>query len=253
MSIKRFWLAFTDQYGITPIHPQFIIKRLAHQAIEEAKNYTHGELIDIGCGRMAHRGELEKIATKYVGLDHPKLSKLYPSPRKPDIFGDAMELPLQDATFDTALLLQVLEHLDDPQKALNEAYRILRKNGFIIISVPFMYPIHDAPYDYYRFTEHAIKKMLKKAGFNIVKLQTGGSFLEFWVQSLIVYLFKKIDVKIKERINPLGLLYLISLFLIMSPIVIIINTLVWATSLFTNQSKYQSNDYVLNYTVVAQK
>lgn len=252
-NIKRWWFAFTDQYGTTPIHPQFIINRLAYQAIEEAKIYTHGALIDIGCGRMAHRAELEKITTKYIGLDHPKLSKLYPSPREPDVYGNAMKIPLKDEGFDSALLLQVLEHLDNPQKALDEAYRILRKGGYLILSVPFMYPIHDAPYDYYRFTEYALSKMLKKTGFTIIKQRAGGNFLEFWIQSLIVYLFKAIDGKIKKRMNLIELIYLVPLLIVMMPMLIITNVLVWILSFFSNKSNYQSHDYVLNYTIVAQK
>lgn len=253
MNLKHLWVEFTDRYGTTPIHPQFIINRLAHQAIHEAEIYARGDLIDIGCGRMAHRKELEKVTSSYVGFDHPKLSKLYPSPRKPDLYGDAMKLPIKDNTFDTALLLQVLEHLDNPQKALDESYRILKKNGYIIISVPFMYPIHDAPYDYYRFTEYAIKKMIKQTGFKIIKLETGGNFFEFWLQSLIVYLFKKIDVNIRKREISIEYIYIFPLFIAMVPMIIVINILLWLKDAIIPKHKNKSNDYVLNYTIVAQK
>lgn len=62
--------------------------------------------------------------------------------------------------FDIVLCLNVLEHVYDFQKAIDNVYRSLKKGGTAVIAVPTFYPLHDEPGDYWRFTEHALKRML---------------------------------------------------------------------------------------------
>jgi len=76
--------------------------------------------------------------------------------------------------FDVILCLNVLEHVYDYQKALKNMYKALKKNGRVIIAVPFNYPLHDEPGDYWRFTEHALKNLLKDNGFKLVSLKHKG-------------------------------------------------------------------------------
>lgn len=87
--------------------------------------------------------------------------------------------PIVDATtmqhrneFDVILCLNVLEHIYDYQKAVDNLYRALKKGGTLIIAVPFAYPLHDEPGDYWRFTEHALKKMC--ANFSRVSIAHKG-------------------------------------------------------------------------------
>lgn len=61
----------------------------------------------------------------------------------------------------TVLILDTLEHVEFPHKALEEAYRILQPNGIVITSSVMNFPIHDYPYDYWRFTPQAFKSLLK--------------------------------------------------------------------------------------------
>lgn len=64
--------------------------------------------------------------------------------------------------YDLILCLNVLEHVYEYQKAIDNMYGALKKGGAVIIVVPAFYPLHDEPGDYWRFTEHALRKMLSK-------------------------------------------------------------------------------------------
>ncbi|MCA9331810.1 class I SAM-dependent methyltransferase [Candidatus Saccharibacteria bacterium] len=74
--------------------------------------------------------------------------------------------------FDIILCLNVLEHVYDFQKAVDNIYKSLKKNGIAVIAVPTFYPLHDEPGDYWRFTEHALRKIL--GDFRKVKLEYKG-------------------------------------------------------------------------------
>jgi hypothetical protein len=61
-----------------------------------------------------------------------------------------------------------MEHLAEPESFLGETYRVLRKKGKIILTTPFMWGIHEAPHDYYRYTEYGLRYLLEKTGYKDV-------------------------------------------------------------------------------------
>lgn len=92
--------------------------------------------------------------------------------------GTATELPFDSGSFDTVLMLQTLEHVEEPLVALSEAYRVLRPNGLLVVTTPFMWGIHEQPRDFYRYTPYALEYLAGKAGFEQIDVQpTGGYWL----------------------------------------------------------------------------
>jgi SAM-dependent methyltransferase len=91
---------------------------------------------------------------------------------KPDVIGNA-EGPLgfRDASFDTVLVLDVLEHLRRPFRAVEEIIRVLKPGGTLYLTVPFCYPRHGV--EYYRFTELALRDMLSGFDLDIVPVARG--------------------------------------------------------------------------------
>lgn len=80
--------------------------------------------------------------------------------------------------FDFVLCTEVLEHTLNPFKAIKEIYRILKKNGYVLITTPFDFRIHGPLPDCWRFTEHGIKSMLNKFEIIYIKpLQNKKRFL----------------------------------------------------------------------------
>lgn len=90
---------------------------------------------------------------EYVGCD------IRPGPGV-DRIEDAQRLTFPDASFGTVILLETLEHLPRPKRAIMEARRVLRGDGLLLLSVPFNYRLHGFPSDYWRFTASGIYQML---------------------------------------------------------------------------------------------
>ena len=134
-----------------------------------------GRVLDIGCGRQPLLGFLPN-GCQYIGLDYPDTGAWYEA--KPTVHADAARLPFADQTFDVVVCLEVLEHLPRPVEALREACRVLKPEGRVIISTPFLYPIHDAPADYQRWTRHGLELLGRSAGLRVTSLSTLGTPLE---------------------------------------------------------------------------
>ncbi len=86
---------------------------------------------------------------------------------------------ISDDTYDTAICLEVLEHVPQPFKATKEINRILKTNGIFIMSVPHLSRLHEQPHDYYRYTKYGIRAMLEDSGFEIQEMQVCGGIFCF--------------------------------------------------------------------------
>jgi SAM-dependent methyltransferase len=102
----------------------------------------------------------------YITLDYLSTATEWYGTR-PDLYGDAQSLPVQDNLLDHALLLDVLEHLPDPHRSLAELHRVLKPGGSLTIQVPFLYPLHDEPLDFHRWTRHGLRLAAGHYGFDV--------------------------------------------------------------------------------------
>jgi len=94
-----------------------------------------------------------------------------------DFVCDLADIPKEDNTYDVILNTQVLEHVPDPQKVANELFRVLKPGGNLYVTVPQMWMVHGAPYNYFFFTRYGLEEMFTKAGFTIKKIEArGGAF-----------------------------------------------------------------------------
>lgn len=117
-----------------------------------------GLTLDIG----AQNGPYAAFFPKRVALD------IRPG-RGVRIIGDAMSLGIADDTFDVVLCTEVLEHLPEPQRGVDEMFRVLRPGGTLLLTTRFLFPIHDAPHDYFRFTKYGLRYLLRR--FTITELR----------------------------------------------------------------------------------
>ncbi len=150
-----------------------------------SRTYLRGRIVDIGCGRKPYARFMPAAVVAHVGVDHEA------SPHGTgavDIVASAYAIPVEDESFDGALATSVLEHLEEPEEALREWYRILRPGAYIILELPHMWHLHEEPRDFYRFTNHGIRYLLEKVRFEVVELEALTGFWATGAQSLAYYL-----------------------------------------------------------------
>lgn len=131
-------------------------------------------VLDVGGGRRFQK-ELERHREMFSGVDYRTLDA---DPRyNPDIIASVYEIPLPSSSVGAVICKSVLEHLEEPGRAVSEIYRILEPGGAILVHVPFIYPYHARPgayRDYFRFSEDALRYLFR--GFRNLEIQKAGGY-----------------------------------------------------------------------------
>lgn len=153
----------------TPLHPQWL---LGSRRVPAGVAAATGLVLDIGAADRWITPHLSRD-TNYLALDYPATGNEFYGAR-PDVFADAARLPFGDSSVDNVVCLEVIEHLRDPAAALSEIQRVLKPGGRAWISAPFMYPIHNEPYDFQRFTEYGLRREATHARLEILELERSG-------------------------------------------------------------------------------
>lgn len=93
---------------------------------KKVKAYVRGKLFDIGCGEKPYTEMVKPYVTEHIGVDH---EKTFHDKSNIDRFGMAYDIPFRDESFDSALCTAVLEHLEEPERALRECHRVLKRES----------------------------------------------------------------------------------------------------------------------------
>lgn len=164
--------AAISRYHLNRRRHNWLIYDIGDRFLLKYSHHFRGELYDLGCGEAPYREFFFSLVDRYIGVDWSASSH----DTKADIIADLnMPLPIDSGVADTVVSLSVMEHLCEPQLMLNEAFRILKPGGNIVFQVPWQWWIHEAPYDFFRYTPYGLQYMLGKAGFTdiIVEPQAG--------------------------------------------------------------------------------
>jgi SAM-dependent methyltransferase len=124
-------------------------------------------VLDAGAGRAPYR-KLFRHA-RYETADFLALTSF--TYRQPDYVCDLASIPVEDGRFDHVLLTQVLEHIPEPGRVLGELHRVLRPGGRLWLTAPLFYAEHQAPYDFYRYTQYGMRHLLEAAGFEVASIE----------------------------------------------------------------------------------
>ncbi len=166
----------------------FFVRKSILKAIDFALSDWCGILVDLGCGEMPYRQHIisKSKIIKYIGIDIE--NPLYQQNVKPDMFWDGKKIPLEENSVDTVMATELFEHLPDIQSVLNEIHRVLKPGGILFFTVPFLWPLHDVPHDEYRYTPFALKRHLKTAGLDSIKIKPYGGWNASMAQMLGLWL-----------------------------------------------------------------
>ncbi|MBT8103921.1 MAG: methyltransferase domain-containing protein [Woeseia sp.] len=190
----------------TPFHPQWFAFFREDRGLRETCESLSGTVLDVGCADGKPRRFLDR-AVDYVGIDYYSTATGWYG-TKPDVFADAQALPLGDECADHSLLLDVLEHIPDPDRCLAEIGRVLKPGGSLTIQVPFLYPVHDAPLDFHRWTRFGLQEAANRHGFRVAELRAIGHPLETAALNANIAVSQTVINWIRQK-NPLALLGLL--------------------------------------------
>jgi SAM-dependent methyltransferase len=149
---------------------------IAANYLPALKSYASGRLLDLGCGKAPLYGAYRDLVTEVTCVDWgSSLHQTNHLDREADL---TRPLEFPDAAFDTIILSDVLEHIPVPLDLCREIARMLAPGGKLIMNVPFYYPLHETPHDYYRYTEFALRRFMQVSRMHIIHLQPIGGAVE---------------------------------------------------------------------------
>jgi SAM-dependent methyltransferase len=148
---------------------------LLHKKVALAlEKNVHGRVLEAGAGGSPFSAILRDLSEELVTLD---IEDRYGDI---DLVADIHEMTeVESDSFDVVVCTQVLEHLKDPQRALQEIRRVLHDDGVAIVSAPHLSMIHEAPNDYFRFTPFGLKELCLQADLQPLSLEATGGLIAF--------------------------------------------------------------------------
>ena len=160
------WPQGRGKWSVWRFH--WLIHHKIIRALERARPYLRGVLLDVGCGTKPFAPFFEAGLSRYWGVDLPDSSFIAGAARGPDVFAQGESLPFRDASLDTVLGLSMLTYFEEPARMLEEAARVLRPGGHLVMEFTQMARTHDDLRDYWRFTPDGAAVLLERAGLEPV-------------------------------------------------------------------------------------
>lgn len=189
----RWWWSqqFTPGWPGLLLNPFYFARRGLAEAMQEFFPRLNGSVLDVGCGRKPYRHLVP--ATRYVGLDldTPELREL----GEADLFYLGGTIPVPAESFDAVICSQVLEHIFTPAEFLTEIRRVLRPDGLLLLTTPFVWDEHSQPDDFGRYSSFGLRHVLESAGFEMVAQRKTCADGRALVQLAAAYLYKIIHTR----------------------------------------------------------
>lgn len=141
-----------------------LIAREYQQAISA---HATGRLLDLGCGKVPLYGTYKERVSSITCVDWANSEHRNIHIDKEANLTQPPDFP--DCSFETVILSDVLEHIPVPLDLCREIARILSPGGKLLMNVLFYYWLHEAPFDFYRYTEHALRRFMQSLMMRFAK------------------------------------------------------------------------------------
>lgn len=160
-------------------------------------SYLKGDVLDLGCGIGEVTNHVE-AQNKYFGVDiNPLCVNFLREKGFWAEVGSAYEIPMNAASVDVVLMSHVLEHLDDPTRALSEISRVLRSSGLLIVIVPMIKGFHNDPTHRIFYNRDLLRKFAEKNHYEVRSISLFP--LPFEVMGNFFYFFEYRMIAQKEK------------------------------------------------------
>lgn len=182
----------STRYLIHRVINRFILANLQREAF--------GVVVDIGAGKSPYRKFI--TAKQYICLD---IENRTDDPNV--IIADINEpIPLADNYADCVICTEVLEHIKKPYIAMSEFYRILKPGGKLILTTPMVWPLHEVPFDFYRYTRYGLEYLLYAGGFVDFTIRPSNTYGYTLAQLAVAYMRRPWQRPIVMCLNIFGIL-----------------------------------------------
>jgi len=164
-------------------------RKLLDKLQQEHTSLYKGVVLDIGGRDRGHFKKPKDKVEKWIFAD-------IEAKHNPDIILDVADMKaIESQSIDVVTAIELFEHVESIEKGIKECHRVLKSGGTMIISVPFIHPIHADPYDYQRWTHYKWKNILEATDFSIISLKSMGGYttvladmLRWKIKSLPIYI-----------------------------------------------------------------
>ena len=176
------------------INPFYFIRKGLWDGIKRNAHYMKGVMMDFGCADSPYRKVFH--VDRFIGMDVVESGHEHNN-EKIDVYYDGTNIPFEDKYFDSVLSTEVFEHIFNIDEILCELNRVLKDGGHMLITVPFVWEEHEAPYDFGRYTTFGIEHLLNKSGFEVIVHEKNTNYVETVVQLWITYLCRSVLPKMR--------------------------------------------------------
>lgn len=193
--LRRFIRRAEFKPSITSLlfNPCHIIRSQLYSAIAPHGKNGRGVLLDFGCGSKPYESLFPGVSN-YIGCDIQTSGHDH-TDSKVDYFYDGLTLPFNDDQFDWAVSFEVLDDIFNLDDILKELHRVTRSGGTLLVSSPFCWQEHEAPYDFARYTRYGLTSVLEKNGFKVIEYQKTGTYVLCIFQLVSFYLYEHVFPK----------------------------------------------------------
>lgn len=186
-----------DEFNPNLFHPYYIIRSGLYSNIKFLSDNLNGDILDFGCGSKPYIS-LFKF-NSYIGVDFVNDGHSHEN-ENIDFYYDGKKLPFENNSFDSIICSEVFEHVFNLDEVLNELNRVLKTDGVILITCPFVWKEHELPNDFARYTIFALESILKRNGLKKVISIKSGNFFEVLIQLYVLFLFDHVYPYFKKTI-----------------------------------------------------
>ena len=170
-------------------NPFYLTRRALNNKIRNYSKFINGNILDVGCGSKPYKRFFNH--TEYTGIDTNQSGHNHKN-EEIDVFFVEEKIPFKNENFDSIVCFEVIEHVFTPLGFLTEINRVLRNEGYFLVTMPFTWDEHEQPFDYARYSSFGIKHLLESNGFIVIENKKTLNDIRAVFQIMNCYLFKSL-------------------------------------------------------------